>query len=254
MAMESGTLGKKVFFLYPPPVLTEVADSLARQEYEVYLVNDHERLGRAIANFPDAIVFINIDNGLDEPGWQAYVHALRERCPTIGIGVVTLNDNPELREQYLMDLEVPCGFVVLKIGASKTSEILAKTLEANEARGKRKFVRAICPPGSAQAAIDWDGTTLRASIGDMSSAGMAILFEDGATLPVGTVLRGISLTIKGQRLGLAGIVVARRGGPGPSTHVVMFDPSSLNDDRRDKLKSIVYKINQAAMDSLLERS
>jgi hypothetical protein len=254
--METGALGKKIFFLYPPPVLTEVVDQLAKQEFEVYLSRSHEKLRRSIASFPDAILFVNLDDGLDEAGWLDYVKGLRAEAPAVGIGVITLNDDPELRKHYLMDLQVQCGFIILKIGASKTAEILAKTLEANEARGRRKFVRALCPPGTGQCAMDHEGATLRAELTDLSSAGMAIRLDGGASVKVGSVLRDISLVIKGQRLQASGVVVAKRAGEDgtESVHVVMFDPGSLDEARKEKLKTLVFRINQAAMELALERA
>jgi hypothetical protein len=254
--METGILGKKIFFLYPPPVLTEVMDELTRQEFEVYLARDHQKLRRAIPQFPDAILFVNLDEGLDEPGWLAFVKSLREEAPTVGVGVITLNDDESLREHYLMNLQVQCGFVILKIGAGKTAEILAKTLEANEARGRRKFVRAACAPGVAQCAFDYEGAILRAELTDLSSAGMAIRIDGGATLKVGTVLRDVSLTIKGQRVPASAIVVAKRAadaGAG-NVNVLMFDPGALDEARKEKIKSLVTRINQATMDSILERA
>jgi hypothetical protein len=254
--MESGALGKKVFFLYPPPVLTEVIDFLARQEFEVFLARDHEKLRRFIASFPDAILFANIDSVLDDEGWQAYVAALRKEAPALGIGILTLNDNAMLRERYLMDIQVQCGFVILNIGATKTAEILSKTLEANEARGRRKFVRAPCPPGAGQFAVDIGGTTLRGELTDLSSAGMAIRSDDDTSLRVGTLLRDISLSIKGNRVLVSGVIVAKHPGDkgGRDVDVVMFTPDSLDEARREKLKSIVFKINQLGMELALERA
>jgi hypothetical protein len=254
--MESGALGKRVFFLYPPPVLTEVIDVLARQEFEVCLARDHEKLRRFIASFPDAIVFIDIDAVLDDEAWLGYVAALRKQVPALGIGIITLTDDAALREKYLMDLQVGCGFVVLNIGAAKTAEILAKTLEANEARGRRKFVRAPCGPGTGLFAVDVGGTTLRGELTDLSSAGMAMRADGDSSLKVGTLLRDISLTIKGARVLVSGVVVAKRAGEkdGAEVDVVMFTPDSLDEARRDKLKSIVFKINQMALDQAMERA
>jgi hypothetical protein len=254
--MDNGALGKKIFFVYPPQVLTEVVDQLARQEFEVYLSRNHEKLRKAIAAFPDAILFVNLDDGLDEEGWLAFVRSLREEAPSVGIGLITLNDDNRLREQYLMNIQVQCGFVILKIGASKTAEILAKTLEANEARGRRKFVRAACAPGVGQCAFEHEGATFRSELTDLSSAGMAMRLDGGTNLKVGTVLRDMALTIKGQRVPASAVIVAKRaedGGSG-SVHVLMFDPGSLDDARREKLKALVSRINQASMDSVLERA
>ena len=254
--MERGVLGKKIFFLYPPPVLTQVVDELTKLEFEVYLAHDHEKLRRSIAAFPDSLVFVNLDDGLDEAGWMAYVEALRAEAPAVGIGIVTLNDDSELREHYLMNLQVQCGFVILKIGAAKTTEILVKTLEANEARGRRKFVRAICGPGLAQCAIEHEGSRLSADLSDLSSAGLALRFREAVIVRVGTVFPDMVLTIKGQRLIASGVVVATRTADngGGNVHVLMFDPGSLDEVKRDKLKSLVSRINQSAMDLILERA
>lgn len=251
--METGALGKKIFFVYPPPVLTEVVDSLTRQEFEVYLSRDHDKLKRAVAAFPDAILFVNLDDGLDEAGWRNYVQSLRAETPEVGIGIITLNDDAELREFYLMNAQVQCGFVILKIGATKTAEILAKTLEANEARGRRKFVRAACSAGTGQCAVNYEGATLRAELTDLSSAGMAIRFNGGLSLKVGSVLRDMALTIKGQRILASGVIVAKRAQDG-GVHVLMFDPGSLDEARKEKLKILVCRINQTSMDAILEKA
>jgi hypothetical protein len=251
---ENGAFGKRVFFLYPPPVLNDVVEELARQEFEVYLARDPKKVKRALKEFPESILFINLDEGLSEPEWAAYVQELRADPATasVGVGIVCMNEDKALQAKYLMELQVPCGFVVLKIGAAKTAEILAKTLEANEARGRRRFVRALCAPGAALCVVEQDGETLRGELSDLSSAGMALRFEGGKSLRPGTMLRSLQLSVKGARVLADGFVAARHEGEDSSAHVVMFDPKSLDDSRRDKLRSLVCKINQGAMDRLFE--
>lgn len=135
---EAISLGKKIFFLYPPPVLSEVAEELAKSEYEVYLVKDHKKLRKVLAAKGESILFVNIDQPPDAAHWESYVKEVLcdGECREVGVGIITLNDiNPEVREKYLMQLQVPCGFIVLKLGTAKAIEILKRTLEANEARG-----------------------------------------------------------------------------------------------------------------------
>ena len=251
--IEAGALGKKVVFLYPPPVLTKVVEELSRREFEVYLVRDHARLRRVLAAQPDALVFVNIDAELEEEAWEDYVKSLRSDPKTagVGVGVLTLNEDKDLSSKYLMDIGVPCGFIVLKIGAAKTIDILAKTLEANEARGRRKFVRALCPPGSAQVTVELDGETVRGEASDISAAGCAIAFEGERSYKPGTILRGLQLTVKGVRLLVDGFVAARHDGA-RAAHVIMFAPASLNEGKREKLRSLIFRMNQAAMDRLIE--
>lgn len=259
--IESGALGKKVLFLYPPPVLTDVVEELARREFEVYLISNHAKTGRYLASQPESIVFVNIDEGLEEPQWEAWIRQLRSSDATkgVGVGILSLNDDQELKNKYLMELQVPCGYVTLKLGASKSADILARTLEANEARGKRKFVRAMTMPGTTLCAANLDGDTLRGEIRDFSIAGMAVQFEGGAALKAGTVLRNLALTIKGGRISVDGVIVAHRNlastrsdeEPRAST-VIMFDPNSMDDAKREKLRSLILKVNQAELDKVFE--
>lgn len=251
--IEAGALGKKVFFLNPPPVLGEVVEELGRQEFEVYLVYDEVKLQRVLAQDSDSIVFANIDNGAKEKDWTQYIMSIRNdpKTAAVGLGVVSMNEDRELMQLYLMELQLPCGYIVVKLGASKTAEILSKTLEANEARGRRKFVRATCPTGVALAYVDIDGKTFRAEVSDLSSAGCALRFDDALVCKPGTVLRGLQLNIKGVRVLADGFVAAKRDDGDRPTHIVMFAPASLDDERRDKIRNLVFKLNQANMDRLL---
>jgi hypothetical protein len=249
--IESGALGKKVFFLNPHPVMSEVTEELAKREFEVYLVRDHEKLAKGLADMPDSIVFINIDEG--ESAWEDWVKKLRadERTASVGIGILTMNEDKELAQKYLMDLQVPCGFVVVKLGAAKTLEILVKTLEANEARGRRKFVRSACQQGAAQCIFTLDGRQIRAEVSDLSSAGMALSCGEADSFKPGSVIRSLQLAVKGSHVIADGFVVAQRPGEGRMVNIVMFDPNSLTDEKKDKLRSLVSKLNQSAMDKQL---
>jgi len=250
--MEPGAFGKKVFFLNPPPVLGDVLQTLIDREFEVYLTRDHKRLRQVISGFPDAIVFIDIDEGLQEREWEAYVRALRAEAPGVGLGILTLNDLHSVREKYLMDIQVQCGFVILKLGAAKTADILVKTLEANEARGRRRFVRAACPPGTGQCMVEYEESTLRGEVLDISSAGMVACIAGGDCLGVGTVLKDMAISFKGLRSRVTGFVAARRSDPkGPPLQVVMFAPDSLDEEGRGKLRNLVAHVNQLTMDRLL---
>lgn len=251
--IQTGALGKKVFFLYPPPVLGDVVEELSRQEFEIYLVHDEVKLQKVLAQDPESIVFANIDTGPKEKDWTQYIKSIREDPKTagVGLGVLSMNEDRELMQKYLMELQLPCGYIVVKVGATKTAEILSKTLDANEARGRRKFVRATCPPGAAQAYVDIDGKTFRSELSDLSSAGCALRFEEAMSCKPGTVLRSLQLSIKGVRVLADGFVAAKRDDGDRPTHIVMFAPASLDDERRDKIRNLVSKLNQAAMDRLI---
>ncbi len=248
-------MGKKVFFLNPLPVLSEVAEELAKSEYEVYLVSDHRRLRKVLASDGESILFLNVDQ-TPEPGrWESYVKEVLcdGSCQEVGVGILTTRElDRELREKYTVGLQVPCGIVALKRGTAKAVELLKLTLDANDARGKRRHVRAFLPPGSGQCNVETDQGPVYAEITEISSVGMAVTFDGTTSFPTGTLLRKLAIQVKGFRLIADGFVAHERADSGGSiTSVIMFVPSSLDEQKSERLRLLVYRLNQVAMDQLL---
>ena len=256
--IESGVLfGKKVFFLNPPGVLSDVVAALNANEFEIYLVYDHKKLARYLSKKPEAILFVNIDEGLSEPEWEAWIRSVKQNPATasVGLGVVTMLNDADLSRKYLMDIGLTCGFVILKIGAAKTTDILLKTLEANEARGRRKYIRSACPSGTADLTVLAEDATLRGNIMDISIVGMAVWFDSPDAIPVGARLKEIQLTLRGVRIFVNGVVVGKRTAEGEAAvHVVLFEPGSLSDEKKDKLRSYIRRVLQDEVNRELELS
>lgn len=250
-----GAFGKKVFFLNPPAVIGEVAMALAEAEFEVYTTRDHGKLARYFRKEHGSLTFINIDEGDDESVWRKWMRSVRddEECKDAAFGVITMLDDEEKRKNYLMNLGVECGFVVIKLGAAKTTEIILRTLEANEARGRRRYVRAICAPDATECICALDDETLRGWIRDLSSVGMSAAFSSDISPKPGTRLKNMQLNLKGVRIFLNGVIIGNHEAPGIGTvSIVMFEPGSINDDRRAKLRTFIRKTLQTTMDKALE--
>jgi len=252
---KKGLFGKKVFFLNPPGVIGDVAAALAEAEFEIYSTRDHGKLARYLRKDPDCLTFVNIDEGDDEGAWRAWIKSIREDEASRGaaFGVITMLDDEAKRGYYLMELGVECGFIVVKIGVAKTTEIVLKMLDANEARGRRRFVRAACAPDSTEFSCKTDQGLHRGWIKDLSSVGMSAAFVDGSTPRPGTRLKDLQLILKGVRVLVNGVVVGAHEAPGiGSISVVMFEPASVNDDKRAKLRAFIRKTLQTTMDRALE--
>jgi hypothetical protein len=249
--------GKKIFFLNPPSVIGEVLTALAEAEYEVYTTRDHERLSRYLKKEPESIVFVNIDEKPEEDFWRLWIKKIRDDAVTSksSIGVFTMLGNDEQRNFYLMEIGTDAGFIVLKMGAAKTTEILLKTLEANEARGRRKYVRAKCPADSAEFNCKIGSDLVRGKIIDLSVAGMATVFTDGKAPQVNSRLKDIQLSLRGTRLMVNGIIVGGRDDPDAGQfRLALFEPSSLNEEKRQKLRSFVGKVLQADINEKIAMS
>ncbi|MDR1597159.1 MAG: PilZ domain-containing protein, partial [Treponema sp.] len=142
--------GKKVFFLYPHSVIQDaLVDELIMQGFEIYMLRDHKRARKLIERFPGSIMFINIDERLEEAEWEAYIQEILDN-PQIQtkLGILSYNTDRELMEKYLMKMMVPCGYIQLKQGVKESTLIIHNALLANEAKGRRKSFRAACEDNS----------------------------------------------------------------------------------------------------------
>jgi hypothetical protein len=237
-------LGKKVFFLYPPSVVTEeLVWDVVRNEYEVYMLKDHGGLRRLLPKYNDSIVFVNLDAGQSEEAWESYVREISESSETaqVRIGILTYNKNEELARKYLMDIGVQAGFVTLSLGREESADIILRMLEANEARGRRRYVRAqIQDPKIATFNVSIDGEMAQGRIRDISSVGMACYFEPDMSLTKGSYLQDMQLRLRGQAVRVSGVVSGLRDEQGLNIHVVMFDPRQ-GQAFRDKVRRFVHR-------------
>lgn len=254
VSMSSGEFGRKVFFLYPHSVFEEhLLMDLIKAEFEIYLIKDHVRFFRVLAKHPGSMMFINIDEGMKEPEWEVAIKALREDPDhqDLAIGILSYNDSKELAQKYLMDIGITCGFITLKLGLDQSRSILLRTLEANEARGRRKYIRVICPPGTAEFNVRIQGELYSGSIINLSSVGMAIRFKNGKDLREGTKLEDMQLTLKGARIMITAIAVLKRPLEGVGDVLVMMFEPSTKPEVKDKLYTFIMKTLQAEADRML---
>jgi hypothetical protein len=247
-----GTYGRKVIFLYPPTVLDDVVDALAQHEFEVYTCKDHEKLGAYLTKHPGALVFVNIDMGMKESEWEDWLRRRVSIKDGTEFGIVTYNDNKALAEKYLMGVGVKCGFIVLKIGAAKAVDILLRTLEANEARGKRKYVRSSRWEANAEYNVELNGSMVRGQVLDISCVGMTLIFENCVPPKVGAKISDIQLSLHGARVKMDAIVYGTREMEGGApVYILIFTPQSMDNLKRDKIRTYVRRSLQEAFEKEL---
>lgn len=253
--MNDSSMGKKVFFIYPHSVIqNELIQDLVDREYEVYFINDHTKVTSICEFYTAPILFINIDEGLEEPLWEKLIRDLMGNDSTAhaGIGILTYNENADLARKYLMDIMVNCGFIKLKLGLSESTKIIVKTLEANEVRGKRKFVRATCYPTEASLNVTIGTSMVSGHIVDISSVGMAVRFESSLTLVKNTYLKDIQLKLRGILLRVSAVVLGFREMEGEATLYVLIFDQYVTDDIKSKLRSYINRTLQHEMERKLQ--
>ena len=227
--------GKKIFLLYPHSVIRdEMLDILIMAGYETYTLFDEKKAKKLLQKFPGSIMFVNIDEGLSEKEWEKFIRDIQEDSQTkeTQLGIMSYNQDQELMQKYLMDLGIPCGYIQLKLGFQDTTKIIMSALEANEARGRRKCLRAACHD-DINTSVNYKGEkeTYRGKLMDISSVGISAKFEKFATLPNNSLLRSVQLRVRGGLVLMDMILMGRRHDD-RSVYILLFGPKMSIDDKR----------------------
>jgi hypothetical protein len=246
--------GRKVVFLYPHSVLNEeLLVEILQNEYEIYTLRDHDAAVRVAAAWPGSIIFVNIDEALNELQWEMWIRHLMEARETAStrVGIMTYNPNPDLARKYLMELMIPCGFIQLKLGLAEGKRIILKTLEANEARGRRRYVRARClEKQKATFNVSIRETYHTGSILDISVAGMTFRFDDAVNIKLNTQLNDVQLRMKGTLCRVSGKYVGAVRSE-PDRNLLMFD-IPLADEPRIKIHRFIFNALQDELGEFLK--
>lgn len=247
-------LGKKVFFLYPPSVIRdEVLVTLSEQEFEVYLLRDHEGAKRILRKYNDALVFINIDDGQNEAEWESWIRSVMGDPATknVGIGILSYNAPDALKKKYLMEIGIPCGFIHLKMGLEQGTRILLETLRANEAKGRRKYVRANCAHDHLSSVnLYYNGNRFLGDIRDISAVGFSCFFENDPGMPKNALIDNIQMKLRGSLLTVEAIVFGKREEAG--TVYVMLYTQRVESMARAKIRKYIQTTLQTFIESELK--
>ena len=243
--------GIQVFFIQPNSVIQKaMVTELICQEYEVYLVGSVSSAKKVLSKHPVSLAFLNIDEGLSEAEWQAFVKDVHHDPALKGvrIGILSYNTDPQLARIYVMELLVPCGYIKLSLGLVKSTRIILAVLEANEARGRRKFLRVHCADRAGFNFVTKTGM-VEGRIVDISVVAMSCTMNPEREWEKHSVLESIQLKLKGSHCLVRGIVLGSRlNQSGQNVYVIIFDPRTLTDHERGNIR--IYM--QGALQSFVE--
>jgi hypothetical protein len=250
----SEILGKKIFFLYPSAIIqNEIASDLIQQEYEVYIVRDHTSLRRVLRTYPDAIVFVNIDDQLPEKDCEAWIRGLLNDPATasVGIGVLSSAENEALQRKYVNSVGIRGGYTVIKSDISKAIISLMEVLKAFDARGRRKYIRVTMENNQATINIPLNGQYINGVIKDISVAGFSCSFEQDPQFDAKTLCKDIQIRLQSMILKTEGIVFGSRIDGLITTYVFLFT-QRIDPDVRTKIRKYIQALLQGRMNILLK--
>jgi hypothetical protein len=253
MEQSEGLLGKKVFLLYPHSVIhEEMLDTLIMSGFETYILRDHGRAVKILERFPGSIMFINIDERMREQEWETYIRGLLENPKTAAsrLGILSYNQDKALMEKYLMDLTLPCGYIQLKLGIQESTKIILNALQANEAKGRRKYIRAFCAD-DIYATMNYKcpAGLFQGKILDISSAGIAAKIPRFPPMPVKAILREIQMKLRGGMVMTDAILIGLRQDD-KDVLILLFDPSKMNQNSKLAIHRYIKLCLQKYIDEL----
>lgn len=256
-AQDPSLVGRPVVFVKPPQYLVdEVLPELLKAEYAVSVLADHEQVQTLARLHPHAIVYINLDEGYYEPMWEDLIRELKDNPVTsdVRVGVLSNHQDTEMSHKYLLDLEVPCGFLKLSAPTPELTASILRVLDANEAKGRRQYLRVPGLPGSASLNLMVDNKVLAGELVDISSVGLSCWFEKDPQLVARSLVKNIQLKLKGLLCQVSAIVMGTRPREGqPPLYVFLFDPRTP-EAVKDKIRVYQRKTLQQELELELERA
>jgi hypothetical protein len=252
MEHKNDAAGKKIFLLYPHSVIRdEMLDWLIMAGYETYTIVNEKRAQKLLAKFPGSIMFINIDEGMKESEWEKYIRGIQSDPKTKDsrLGIMSYNHDRNLMQKYLIDMVLPCGYIQLKLGFEESRNIILNALEANEAHGRRRYIRADCG-NDANAIMNFkDGKDLHTGkILDISSIGIAARLEKRIELQANTLIKNVQLKLRAGILMTDMIFMGQRKND-KSVYIMLF-ASKFSEEEKLAIHHYIKQCLQKYMDGL----
>ena len=251
MAENTDIVGKKIFLLYPSAVVqNRVTEELVQHEFEVYVMKDPVKLRRILKRYPDSIVFVNINDGMSEKEWELWIRGILGDPETekVGIGIISSDDNEELKAKYLSYLKIPCGYTVLKSDLNIAIKQLAEILTAANAKGRRKYIRAIIE-NEVNTTVNFslNGNFMKGSIKDISTVGFSCSFPTDPYFTKNSLHHDIQLRLQSTLIKAEGIVFGSRTDGTEHIYVILFT-QRVDPEARARIRRYIQSNLQAKMD------
>ncbi|MBO4857051.1 MAG: hypothetical protein J5527_00880 [Treponema sp.] len=149
--------GRKTFFIAPDRTLfpQSYLEEYLVLGYECYFIDTdiflpiEVKVDIILSVFKDSILFFNVDAPVQGTSWAYIIKEMQEKYPSALFGVLyakrhSTAERQSLEHQYLYAMGIQCGCIQLEYQKRDNFQIIEQVLYANQAMGRRKYVRALC--------------------------------------------------------------------------------------------------------------
>ena len=246
-------IGKKIIFVYPPELVKQqLLEVLSENEFEVYTIRDEKKVKQIAATYSESIFFFNLDTGLSESMWRQFLLGLKKEIETLQMGLLSFNvSSPDVIQEYVLEYGVNCGFIQLKQGAKVAEDMMLKILNANEAKGRRKYIRYTCR-GADQVSLNLKvgGRIIQGNIDDISSVGIGCqILSAQVSLEKNQLVSDIQMRLRGVLVHAAGVVLGMRNMPDGAVKYVILFTENREHRVKQKIRSFIHNALQRQFDA-----
>lgn len=242
--MNQFNLGKKIFFLYPP---VDFSRKFLRKQfengYEIYSLNNTEKLESLLETFPDSVLFMNSDYPYENYDIQKFINT-----------TLKLEAYKELQVYSFFSESVSYGemikdYISLDQPDEKISEVLDQILRESEAHGKREHVRF----GSyneiiSQFSFSAGGKEYKANLHDISPKALSLSSESVLDDFIDQPLNDIHLTVGAYNIQISGVLSQKREIGGKILFIATFDGIQYETE----LFNFIYTSLEKKMDEIVQ--
>jgi hypothetical protein len=241
--------GRKIFFMFPTvSVQNQIIEELVQQEFEVYVTKDHSKLSRTVRKYTNSIVFVNIDEGMPEMEWEKWIRGMMTALPNVDFGVFSSKNEDEIKQKYVSDMRVRCGFLHLSLDMSKSIPKVLEILKIMNAKGQRKYIRAAMDKdNTATLNISFNSGFINGTIKDISVVGISCAFEQDPDLKKNALFKDIQVRLQTMLLKVEAIVFGSRMNGDEKIYVFLFT-QRINPEVRTRIRKYIQVTLQNKMD------
>ena len=248
-------LGRKIFFLLPSALTqNQIIPELAQEEFEVYIIKDENKLRQALKKYPDSIMIASINEAMKEDVWEKIIRGIKENSETsaVDIGIIASLTDDSLKQKYLGQYKINCGFTVIKSDVNVAIKQLVVALNNVSAKGRRKYVRMMMESETnATVNLPMNGTFINGVIKDISAVGFSSTFVEAPGLKKNSLYADIQLRLQSQLLKAEGIVFGYRAADAESVYVFLFTPR-VDPSVKSRVRKYIQNHLQTRMDAELK--
>jgi len=263
-------VGRKTFFITPDNSLIpeHFLEDYFAMGYECYFIENNRfipletKIETIISVFQDVIIFFNIDYEISGIAWPFYIKRLQERYPNILIGVTYSKRSDKsargnLEKKYLYDIGIQCGCVQLEYQRKDNLEIIQKILYANQARGRRKNIRALCSRSCTFSFKKMD-TYYTGILKDISLSHFSVCVDSNSIhLTMWEKVKDVQIMLSGFTFRSDALLIAQRPINEGTLFVFAFlspnGEANLDDILRGRLVPHLYKMMSENCQSMLKK-